>query len=179
MRRLFVRVHYCVHASNLTSKFFIFLANFASRGQISNLTSGGKFCLERSNLKNHFWPPNFKFDLLQKTGSRVHHTKNHNKQNLPCVDTKVKFDAKSWPNFCQILLGKICPSGVKFGKNKFDAWTQYLEVEKSHDGPEVIEIRDFFPPNHKRAFFIFFVTHEGSRNRGLQRVIRSQASLKK
>ena len=42
--------------------------------QISNLTSSGKICLERSNLKFHFWPPNFKFDLLQKTGSRVHHT---------------------------------------------------------------------------------------------------------
>ena len=40
-------------------------------------------------------------------------------------------------------------------------------VEKVHDGPEVIEIRDFFPPNHKRAFF--FVTHVGSRYRGLQR----------
>ena len=40
---------------------------------------------------------------------------------------ELKFDAKSWPNFGQILLEKICPSGVKFGKNKFDAWTQYNE----------------------------------------------------
>ena len=28
-------------------------------------------------------------------------------------------------------------------------------IEKSHHVPEVIEIRDFFPPNHERAFFSF------------------------
>ena len=49
-------------------------------------------------------------------------------------------------------------------------------IEKSHHVPEVIEIRDFFPPNHKRAFFIFFVTHEGSRNRGLQRALGELSS---
>ena len=30
-------------------------------------------------------------------------------------------------------------------------------IEKSHHVPEVIEIRDFFPPNHKRAFFNFLI----------------------
>jgi len=35
----------------------------------------------------------------------------------------------------------------------------FLAVEKSHLGPEVIEIRDFFPPNHIRALFNFFNTH--------------------
>ena len=30
------------------------------------ICSSGKICLERSNFKFHFWPPNFKFDLLPK-----------------------------------------------------------------------------------------------------------------
>ena len=34
-----------------------------------------------------------------------------------------------------------------------------VAVEKVQAGPEVIEIRDFFPPNHIRALLKFFNTH--------------------
>ena len=46
-------------------------------------------------------------------------------------------------------------------------------TKKVHGGPEVIEIRDLFPPNHIRALFNFFqYSHTyvvGYRYRGLQR----------